>query len=114
MVDACDSKVELVRVEGKEYRSAVLVVDDVTKRRTWCSVVIGMIYLEGNDTEGTYGDCLGIGQHLACAEGERLSLGYILVAIDFNATFCILFGIFSVVALSRGSAIYTLPRCSPF
>jgi hypothetical protein len=73
-----------------------------------------MVYLKGNDTETAYGNRLGVGQHLACAVRELLSLGYILVAIDFNATFCILFGIFSVVALSRGSAIYTLPRCSPF
>ena len=31
MVDACDPKIKLVRVEGEEYRSAVIVMDDISK-----------------------------------------------------------------------------------
>jgi hypothetical protein len=69
-----------------------------------------MMQLDRGYTEGAYGEGFAGTDFGACAIGELLLLDNVLVAVDVYSELGILCGILGMVALSRGSAIYTLPR----
>ena len=67
-------------------------------------------YIEGCDRKRAYAVGLASLDHMTLVVWKLFVVGNMLVAVDIDSELGIFDCVFSMVALSRGSAIYTLPR----